>query len=75
MFSEEDLPGSDKVCKAVPYIYIYIYMCVCVCVCARVGLFSKIIKIKNLAMLDRILPHEILYATSSFQQNNTTKSP
>ena len=75
MFSEEDLPGSDKVCKAVPYIYIYMCVCVCVCVHVHVGLFSKIVKIKNLAMLDRILPHEILYATSSFQHNNTTKSP
>ena len=65
MFSEEDLSGSDKVYKAVPYIYVRV----------RVGLFSKIVKIKNLAMLDRILPHEILYATSSFQHNNTTKSP
>ena len=63
MFSEEDLTGSDKVCKTVPYIYVH------------VRVFSKIVKIKNLAMLDRILPHEILYATSSFQQNNTTKSP
>ena len=50
MFSEEDLSGSDKVYKAVPYIYVRV----------RVGLFSKIVKIKNLAMLDRILPHEIL---------------
>ena len=65
MFSKEDLSGNDKVCKAVPFIYVGV----------RVGLFSKIVKIKNLAMLDRILPHEILYATSSFQHNNTTKSP
>ena len=75
MFSEEDLPGSDKVCKAVSYIYIYIYIYIYVHVHVHVGLFSKIVKIKNLAMLDRILPHEILYATSSFQHNNTTKSP
>jgi len=40
----------------------------------HVGMFSKIVKIENLAMLDRILPHEILYATSGFQHNNTTKS-
>ena len=64
MFSEEDMTGSDKVCKTVPYIY----------VCARVRVFSKIVKVENLAILDRILPHEILYATSSFQHNNTTKS-
>ena len=64
MFSEEDLIGSDKVCKTVPYIY----------VCVRVRVFSKIVKVENLAILDRILPHEILYATSSFQHNNTTKS-
>ena len=38
------------------------------------GLFFKIVKIENLAMLDRILPYEILYATSSFQHNNTAKS-
>ena len=62
MFSEEDLTGSDKVCKTVPYIYV------------RVRVFSKIVKVENLAILDRILPHEILYATSSFQHNNTTKS-
>ena len=65
MLSEKDLSSSGKVCKAVPYIY------VCVCV----GLFFKIVKIENLAMLDRILPHEILYVTSSFQHNNTIKSP
>ena len=53
MFSEEDLTGSDKVCKTVPYIY----------VCVRVRVFSKIVKVENLAILDRILPHEILYAT------------
>ena len=64
MFSEEDLTGSDKVCKTVPYIY----------VCVHVRVFSKIVKVENLAILDRILPHEILYATSSFQHNNTTKS-
>ena len=64
MFSEEDLTGSDKVCKTVPYIY----------VCVRVRVFSKIVKVENLAILDRILPHEVLYATSSFQHNNTTKS-
>ena len=68
MFSEEDLTGSDKVCKTVPYIY------VCVRVRVRVRVFSKIVKVENLAILDRILPHEILYATSSFQHNNTTKS-
>ena len=52
MFSEEDLSGSDKVYRAFPYIYVRVRV--------RVGLFSKIVKIKNLAMLDRILPHEIL---------------
>ena len=65
MFSEEDLSGSDKVCKAIPYVYLHVH----------VGLFSKIVKVENLAMLDRILPHEILYVTSSFQHNNTIKSP
>ena len=64
MFSEEDMTGSDKVCKTVPYIN----------VCVRVRVFSKIVKVENLAILDRILPHEILYATSSFLHNNTTKS-
>ena len=63
MFSEEDLSGGDKVCTAVPYIYIYIYIYV------RVGLFSKIEKIENLAMLDRILPHDIFYAMSSFHHD------
>ena len=43
------------------YIYIYIYV--------RVGLFSKIEKIENLAMLDRILPHDIFYAMSSFHHD------
>ena len=61
MFSEEDLSGGDKVCTAVPYIYIYIYV--------RVGLFSKIEKIENLAMLDRILLHDIFYAMSSFHHD------
>ena len=65
MFFEEDLSGSDKVYKAIPYIYVHVH----------VGLFSKIVKIENLAMLDKIFPHEILYATSSFQHNNITKSP
>ena len=65
MFSEEDLSGSDKVCKAIPYVYLHV----------RVGLFSKMVKVENLAMLDRILPHEILYVTSSFQHNNTINSP
>ena len=74
MHSEKDLSGSGKVCKAVPYIYIYIYMCVCVCARVRVGLFFKIVKIENLAMLDRILPQEILYAMSNLQHNNTAKS-
>ena len=37
-------------------------------------LFFKIIKIENLAMLDRILPHKISYATSNLQHNNTAKS-
>ena len=46
MFSEEDLSGNDKVCKAIPYVYLHV----------RVGLFSKIVKVENLAMLDRILP-------------------
>ena len=69
-FSEKDLSGGDKVCKTIPYIY--------VCVCARArthgGLFFKIVKTENLAMLDRILPYEILNAISSFQHNNTAKS-
>ena len=72
MHSEKDLSGSGKVCKAVPYIYIYIYLCVCARAC--VGLFFKMVKIENLAMLDRILPQEILYAMSNLQHNNTTKS-
>ena len=59
MFSEEDLSGSDKVSMAVPYIYIYV----------RVDLFSKIEKIENLDMLDRILPHDIFYAMSSFHHD------
>ena len=67
MFSEEDLSGSDKVYRAFPYIYVRVHV--------RVGLFSKMVKVENLAMLDRILPHEILYVTSSFQHNNTIKSP
>ena len=37
-------------------------------------LFFKIIKIENLAMLDKILPHEILYAMPNLQHNNTAKS-
>ena len=44
------------------------------CVCACVGFFFKIVKNENLAMHDRILPYDILYATSSFQHNNTAKS-
>ena len=63
------MSGGDKVCKTIPYIY--------VCVCARArthgGLFFKIVKTENLAMLDRILPYEILNAISSFQHNNTAK--
>ena len=72
MHSEKDLSGSGKVCKAVPYIYIYIY--ISVCARALVGLFFKIVKIENLAMLDRILPQEILYAMSNLQHDNTAKS-
>ena len=63
MFFEEDLSGGGKVCKAIPYIYVRVW-----------GLFFKIVKIENLAMLDRILPYEILNAISSFQHNNTAKS-
>ena len=69
MLSEKDLSGSGKVRKAVPYICVCVSVCVCVCV----GLFFKIVKIENLAMLDRILPHEILYATPNLQHNNTAK--
>ena len=69
-FRERLVSGSGKVCKAIPYIY--------VCVCARAHayacLFFKIIKIENLAMLDKILPHEILYAMPNLQHNNTAKS-
>ena len=80
MLLERDLSGSGKVYKAVPYIYIY--MCVCVCARARmrvrahacVGLLFKIVRIENLTILDRILLHEILYATPNLQHNNTAKS-
>ena len=78
MILERDLSGSGKVYKAVPYIYVCV--CVCVCVCARVcthacvGLLFKIVRIENLAILDRILLHEILYATPNLQHNNTAKS-
>ena len=51
MFFEEDLSGSDKVYKAIPYIYVHVH----------VGLFSKIVKIENLAMLDRILLHTYIF--------------
>ena len=74
MLSEKDLSGSGKVCKAIPYIYMCVCVCVCVCVHAYACLFFKIIKIENLAMLDKILPHEILYAMPNLQHNNTAKS-
>ena len=45
MLSEKDLSVGGKVCKAIPYIYVHVW-----------GLFFKIVKIENLAMLDRIFP-------------------
>ena len=69
MLSEKDL--SLAVAKSVRPFHIYM----CVCARARVCVFVfKIIKIENLAMLDKILPHEILYAMPNLQHNNTAKS-
>ena len=68
MLSEKDL--SLAVAKSVRPFHIYM----CVCARAYACLFFKIIKIENLAMLDKILPHEILYAMPNLQHNNTAKS-
>ena len=70
MLSEKDLSLAVAQSER-PF---HIYVCVCARARAYACLFFKIIKIENLAMLDKILPHEILYAMPNLQHNNTAKS-